>query len=72
MMNIKNNIAKRFELDMQQYDALVDLNRAWMFGIENKDLDLQPISHIYEHFFEGRGLLVLKGVRQYHREYCWS
>ena len=36
------------------------------------DLDPVRYSNIYGTQFEGRGLLVLKRIRNFHREYGWS
>jgi polyketide biosynthesis 3-hydroxy-3-methylglutaryl-CoA synthase-like enzyme PksG len=47
-------------------------NMAWPFGIKDKEMDLNPFRRIYDHFIDGRHLLVLKRVNNYHREYEWS
>lgn len=71
-MGIKENLDRRYLLDINEYDNLLDLNMAWIFGIRNKKVDIAPYEHIYEQFFKGKGLLVLKGVTEFHREYTWS
>lgn len=71
-MEIGKNLAARYELNMEEYDTILDLNVEWMFGIKNKEVDFSKFKSIYENYFEGRGLLVLKRVKNYHREYIWS
>lgn len=71
-MRIQDNLSNRYRLSMDEYDHLLDLNMEWKFGTENKTVDLSEFSEIYEHYMEGRGLLVFKQVRDYHREYSWS
>jgi polyketide biosynthesis 3-hydroxy-3-methylglutaryl-CoA synthase-like enzyme PksG len=71
-MNIGKRLSDRYMLSMEEYDHLLDLNMEWNFGIKDKVVDISSLSKIYEHFFEGRGLLTLKQVKSFHREYAWS
>ncbi|MGW8956318.1 hydroxymethylglutaryl-CoA synthase family protein [Paenibacillus sp. NPDC055715] len=71
-MRIQQKLSERYKLNMEEYEHIIDLNTEWMFGIKNKSVNFSSFSRIYEHFFAGRGLLVLKGVNEYHREYGWS
>jgi polyketide biosynthesis 3-hydroxy-3-methylglutaryl-CoA synthase-like enzyme PksG len=71
-MNIKENLSNRYDLTMEQYDHLLDLNLEWMFGVKDKQVDFSKFSDIYEKYAEGRGLLVLKEVKDFHRKYIWS
>ncbi len=71
-MRIKEELSRRYRLTMEEYDKLLDLNMEWIFGVKDKAMDFSSFSKIYEHFFEGRGLLVLKQVNDFHREYAWS
>lgn len=66
------DLASRHELTMKEYDAVLDLNVEWPFGIRDKVVDTAPYAALYERAFAGRKLLVLKQVRNYHREYEWS
>lgn len=68
----KDVLASRHELTMKAYDALLDLSLEWPFGIKDKPVDLTPYASIYDQAFAGQGLLVLKQVKNYHREYVWS
>lgn len=71
-MGIKENLDRRYLLSIEEYDKILDLNMEWIFGIQNKKIDITPYEQIYHQFFKGKGLLVLKGVTQFHREYTWS
>ncbi|MCT4598821.1 MAG: 3-hydroxy-3-methylglutaryl-ACP synthase [Vallitalea sp.] len=71
-MKIRENLERRYCLSMEEYDNILDLNMEWIFGIEDKKVDITPYEHIYKQFFEGRNLLVLKEVNGFHREYIWS
>ena len=71
-MNIGEKLSNRYELTMEEYDRILDLNMEWMFGIQNKEVDISKFSKMYEHFFEGRNYLVLKEVKDFHRKYTWS
>ncbi len=71
-MDIRAKLANRYELTMAEYERLLDLNTEWFFGIKDKEVDISGFSHIYEHYFEGKKLLRLKRVKEYHREYVWS
>jgi polyketide biosynthesis 3-hydroxy-3-methylglutaryl-CoA synthase-like enzyme PksG len=71
-MKIGEQLSRRYELSMQEYDNLLDLNHEWKFGIQDKEVELSDFAKIYEQAFEGRGLLRLNRVKNYHREYVWS
>ncbi|MBL1275226.1 MAG: hydroxymethylglutaryl-CoA synthase family protein [Ectothiorhodospiraceae bacterium] len=71
-MRIGSRLAERRELNMQEYDHMLDLNMEWTFGIQNKEVDVSRFADIYAQYFEGRKLLVLKRVNNFHREYDWS
>jgi polyketide biosynthesis 3-hydroxy-3-methylglutaryl-CoA synthase-like enzyme PksG len=71
-MNMRSTIDSRYELSMQEYDALLDLNREWAFGIKDHESATRAYQPIYDRVMKGKGLLVLKRIREYHREYEWS
>lgn len=71
-MQIEERLRSRYELNIEEYDKLLDLNMEWVFGIKDKRVEFSDFSKVYEHSLEGRGLLVLKGVNSYHRKYDWS
>lgn len=57
---------------MEEYDQILDLNMEWLFGVKDKEVDITPFSKIYSSQLAGKGLLVLKAVKEYHRKYAWS
>jgi len=69
---IGERLAGREYLDMDSYDRLLDLNMEWMFGVQDKAVNHEPYRDLYEKQFAGRGLLVLKDVKGFHRTYEWS
>lgn len=71
-MQIEKELAKRYPLGMAEYDRLLDVNLEWLFGTMDKEMNQDSFAPIYDHFFQDRGLLVLKRIRNYHREYDWS
>jgi len=71
-MKINEMFQRRYKLSFDEYDSILDANMEWMFGIKDKTVDLSGFEHIYDHFFKGKGYLVLKKVNNYHREYSWS
>lgn len=71
-MKIGERLAARYQLNIEEYDRLLDLNAEWTFGIQNKEVDFGTFAKIYDHYFKGKQLLVLKQIKDYHREYTWS
>jgi polyketide biosynthesis 3-hydroxy-3-methylglutaryl-CoA synthase-like enzyme PksG len=69
---IKQAIDNRYPLTIENYDRLLDLNMEWLFGIKDKTVDINTFADIYARQFAGKGLLVLKCINNYHREYAWS
>jgi len=62
----------RLPVTMAQYDDLLDQSMEWKFGLRHKAVDHAPYRELYDAAFAGRGLLVLKAINDYHREYEWS
>lgn len=71
-MAINAQLNRRYELSFEEYDRIVDQNMEWVFGVKDKETDISGYAKIYERSLEGRGLLVLKRVNGFHREYDWS
>ncbi len=71
-MNIQQRLNLRYKLSMEEYEKLLNLNGKWGFGVNDKDSDLSQYSFVYDHFFKGKKILFLKGIKDYHREYAWS
>jgi polyketide biosynthesis 3-hydroxy-3-methylglutaryl-CoA synthase-like enzyme PksG len=68
----KTSLENRYELTMPEYDSLLELGLEWGFGIKNKKVNTSPFQQIYERTIAGQGLLMLKQITDYHREYYWS
>ncbi len=71
-LNLTAALEERVPLSMEAYDGLLDLSMEWKFGIQDKVVDLSAYQSLYDCAFAGRGLLVLKEINNYHREYQWS
>ena len=71
-MRISEKLDQRHKLSMKEYEHILNLNLEWGFGIENKVLDRSEFDVIYQKQFAGKGLLTLKEIKGYHREYEWS
>ncbi len=71
-MEIGKNLKHRYNLEIQEYDRLLNISKEWAFGIKDKETDTTEYSRIFEHAMQGRGLLVLASVNNYHRKYTWS
>ena len=71
-MSLNRAIEDRCELNMAQYDDIVNQNMEWMFGVQDKKVDLANFSPVYSKYYEGKGLLRLSEVKNYHRIYTWS
>ncbi|KMO36975.1 hydroxymethylglutaryl-CoA synthase family protein [Methylobacterium aquaticum] len=65
-------IARRRPLTMPDYERLLDLNRRAMFGVAEMDLPPEEAGPLYRETLAGSGLLVLRRISQYHREYDWA
>lgn len=71
-LNIQKKLDDRYHLSFEEYDHLLDLDMEWKFGIQDKKADPSSFRALYEHSFEGKGLLVLNQIKGFHREYRWS
>lgn len=70
--DIVGAIAGRHPLDMSDYEVISDLSLQRMAGVEELDPDLKPYEHILRSQFDGQQLLVLDGIKNYHRTYRWT
>jgi len=71
-MRIDEALKTRQKLSIEEYDKIIDLNMQWLFGVENKKVDLSQFAVVYEEQFHNKNLLRLDQVKNYHREYVWS
>lgn len=65
-------LRRRHGLSMAEYEEILDHNAEWRFGIKDKVVETDRFAAIYNRQVAGRGLLVLRQVDNYHREYEWS
>jgi 3-hydroxy-3-methylglutaryl CoA synthase len=61
----------RLTISVPQYEA-VEKARAAFVDCGDFAPDMQALDGWYEHHYEGRGLLVFHGMRDYYRQYGWS
>lgn len=66
------NLSARYELSMDEYERLIELNRRLMFGGERVEVDHHAFADIYRSHYAGRRLLVLDHIDAYHRIYRWT
>ena len=66
------SLETRHELAMDEYDSLLDLGLEWGFGVKNKEVNISAFQQIYDRTVGGQGLLMLRQIKDYHREYYWS
>ena len=71
-LDLPGKLADRLPLSMGTYDRLLDLCAEWTFGLKDKEVDHTAYQSLYDEAFAGRGLLVLRAIDNYHREYVWS
>ncbi len=71
-MKIKDQLDSRYKLKMERYDRLLDLYAEWIIPEENKETTISDYPDVYEHSLEGKNLLVLERIKDYHREYRWT
>jgi polyketide biosynthesis 3-hydroxy-3-methylglutaryl-CoA synthase-like enzyme PksG len=63
---------ERQELDMREYDHLLELQGKLPFGTRSAEVDFTIFPEVHRSRFAGRGLLLFRGIDNYHREYTWS
>jgi polyketide biosynthesis 3-hydroxy-3-methylglutaryl-CoA synthase-like enzyme PksG len=69
---LEESLAGRHALSFEEYERLLAANAEWGFGVADKEVDPSAFGAIYERQLAGKGLLVLKRVRGFHREYALS
>lgn len=70
--DLRAQLDGRRRLSIEEYDALVDANEEWPFGLLSKSVDRGQFDTLYRDQFEGRSLLVLERIENFHRKYVWS
>ncbi|MBZ9609077.1 hydroxymethylglutaryl-CoA synthase family protein [Clostridium estertheticum] len=71
-MKIKEKLDSRYELSFDEYEDMLDQNVEWLFGLRDKKVDFSKFAKVYDHFFKGKGYLVLTDIDDFHRKYAWS
>lgn len=67
---ISAQLSDRHSLSMAEYEQLLQDSRVVAFGTRNVTLDYQSLPEVWKHI-AGKGRLVLKAIKEYHREYEW-
>jgi polyketide biosynthesis 3-hydroxy-3-methylglutaryl-CoA synthase-like enzyme PksG len=70
--DIVARIDGRYRLQMAEYEVISDLARQRMAGVQDLDPDPAPYAHIMRSHIDGERLLVLEGIKNYHRAYRWT
>jgi polyketide biosynthesis 3-hydroxy-3-methylglutaryl-CoA synthase-like enzyme PksG len=65
-------IDDRYVLEMDEYELVSDLSIERICGVRDHVFDPAAYGAIYDVCLQGRGLLVLDRISEYHREYRWS
>ncbi|MQA94864.1 MAG: 3-hydroxy-3-methylglutaryl-ACP synthase [Streptosporangiales bacterium] len=65
-------IAARHSLDWDDYEQVSDLAVHRMAGVRDHVFDPEPYDALYRKCLDGRGLLVLDRIKDFHRAYRWS
>jgi polyketide biosynthesis 3-hydroxy-3-methylglutaryl-CoA synthase-like enzyme PksG len=65
-------IESRQALAWDDYELLSDLSSGRMAGVREQRFDPRPYEDVYRACLDGRGLLVLDHIKDFHREYRWS
>jgi polyketide biosynthesis 3-hydroxy-3-methylglutaryl-CoA synthase-like enzyme PksG len=68
-LNIQQQLDNRYELSMEEYDNLLVGSNALKFGTRNVVLDTSFIPQARK--AQGKAVLFLKEIKEYHREYEW-
>lgn len=67
---ISAQLADRYSISMEEYEQLLYHNNAVAFGTRNVTLDYQIFPGVWDKI-AGKGRLVLKRIKEFHREYEW-
>jgi polyketide biosynthesis 3-hydroxy-3-methylglutaryl-CoA synthase-like enzyme PksG len=69
---IPQAIDGRHALSMPDYERLLGLNRKAMFGVQDMVADPEEIGPLYRDAVAGSGVLVLRRIERFHRQYDWA
>lgn len=65
-------IESRMDLEMEPYEVISKMSADRLSGVRDADFPVDAYEEVYVPMFEGRDLLVLEGIREFHRSYRWS
>ena len=68
-LNIKENLDKRYEMTMEEYEQLLINSNVVKFGTRNTELDTDFIPKARKAL--GKDTLFLKEIKEFHRVYEW-
>jgi polyketide biosynthesis 3-hydroxy-3-methylglutaryl-CoA synthase-like enzyme PksG len=68
--NINQQLRDRYSLNIEEYSQLQQKNNAVTFGTRNVTLNYEMFPELWRKV-EGKDRLVLKAIKEYHREYEW-
>ena len=71
-MNILKEIENRYNLSIEEYEKIIDINRELSFGTKDYEVDFDKFNDIFCNKVKGKGLLILNKISNFHREYIWS
>lgn len=71
-MNLAEKIKQRYTLSMAEYEKILNLSMPGYFGFKDREIDIAPLSTLFEKQFANKGLLILKNIKDYQRQYEWS
>jgi polyketide biosynthesis 3-hydroxy-3-methylglutaryl-CoA synthase-like enzyme PksG len=71
-LGIDRALAARRELDVAEYEVLLDTLTQPLFGQREARVDAGPFDAIMRSHFAGSGRLVLEGIAGYQRKYRWA
>lgn len=69
-LDIPGKLASRVDLSIGDYERLLRTNRMVAFGTRNTTVEYDAFPEVMGGI-EGTGRLVLKGIKEFHREYEW-
>ena len=70
-LGIDQHLDERLRLSVEQYEAIERTRECYREHRDYEPRDSDP-TEAYDEYYKGEGLLVLKHVKNYHREYEWS
>ncbi|MDE3089693.1 MAG: hydroxymethylglutaryl-CoA synthase family protein [Chloroflexota bacterium] len=69
-MQIADHLAQRYPLNFAQYEQILYNNHKVPFGTRNVEVDTSLVPEVWQQI-QGRGLLMLRRIKEFHREYEW-